>query len=202
MRRLPLYPAIFRWFVVICFATPGTLVRANTITFETAPIGGFSGPVTESGFTYSTSSGGLFVNSAGNPGHNMEGLLGAGGGVVKIVSAGNFNFDRLDFGAAELEVESQTLRVEGFLGGASVGVDQYTVASDSGYHTEAASVLAGKMISELHISLNANTAQQFTERIDNVVLTSVPEPASLALFGAGLLGLRLVVGRKRGGCQN
>jgi hypothetical protein len=54
--------------------------------------------------------------------------------------------------------------------------------------------LAGKTISELDITLNADTANSgllFSENIDNVVLTPVvaaaPEPGSLALLGAGIL---------------
>ena len=56
---------------------------ADLITFETAPSGaGFTGPVTENGFTYSTLSGGLFVNGLGNPGQDMEGNEDTGGGVL------------------------------------------------------------------------------------------------------------------------
>src|SRR5438045_306632 len=96
---------------------------ANTITFETADTGGFTGPVTENGFTYSTLSGGLLVLTNGNPGQDMAGLEFSGGGVLRIVSAsgGDFTFDGLDF-AASGSTGSQTLMVEGFLGGSSVGV--------------------------------------------------------------------------------
>ena len=73
---------------------------ASTITFETANVGLFTGPVTESGFTYSKLSGVLLVNPllVGNPGKDAEGTI-SGGGVLKIVSAagGNFNFNALDF---------------------------------------------------------------------------------------------------------
>jgi hypothetical protein len=103
---------------------------ANKITFETASLGAFTGPVTEDGFTYSKLSDGLFVNTTGNPGHDLEGLSTAGGGVLKIVSAtgDDFNFNALDFAAFNnLGTGSQTLKVEGFLGGSSVGIDQYTL---------------------------------------------------------------------------
>jgi hypothetical protein len=179
---------------------------ANVITFETASFGaGFTGPVTENGFTYSTLSGGLFVNNAGNPGHDMEGGSSAGGGVLKIVSAtgGNFNFNALDYAAfAASGTGSQTLKVQGFLGGSLVGTDQYTLASSAveNWTTEDASVLAGKTLSELDIPLNAGeTPSQFNEDIDNVVLTPVatPEPASLALLGAGVLGLGWIRRRRK-----
>jgi hypothetical protein len=181
-------------------------VLANTITFETAPSGaGFSGPVTEAGFTYSKLNGALFVNNFGNPGQDVEGqaaVVGAvGGGALKIVSAtlGDFDFNALDFAAFNiLGTGSQTLKVEGFLSGLSVGVDQYTLPNTKMFNpkygnwtTEAASILAGKSISELDITLNASAAgsgSQFLEAVDNVVLTpeqaAIPEPSGLALLAA------------------
>jgi len=160
--------------------------------------------------------GALFVNNLGNPGQDVEGasaVVGAAGGdVLKIVSAalGDFDFDGLDFAAFDLSgTGSQTLKVEGFLGGSSVGVDQYTLANTnkisnskySNWTTEVASVLAGKNISELDITLNANAANSgslFDEAVDNVVLTpeqgAIPEPSSLTLLaaaaGASLVWLR------------
>src|SRR5437667_7682537 len=121
------YTAIAATVVAGALASPAV---SNTITFETAPPLGFTGPVTENGFTYSRLSGGLFVDFAfGNPGRNMEGAgIAGGGGVLKIVSAGggNFNFAALDFAAFETSGSgSQTLMVEGFLGGSRIGGDQY-----------------------------------------------------------------------------
>jgi hypothetical protein len=139
----------------------------------------------------------------------MQGGPNAGGGALKIVSAGggNFDFAALDFAAIDFSgAGSQTLMIEGFLGGLPVGTDQYTLANTANipftnWTTEAASVLAGKTISELDIELNAgNSPTTFAESIDNVVLTPVSapvaEPASLALLAAGLPGLGLVSRRK------
>jgi hypothetical protein len=199
--------------VAITLASP---VLANTITFETAPAGaGFTGPVTEDGFTYSTLSGGLFINHFGNSGKDAEGNQSLGGGVLKIVSAtsGDFNFNGIDFAAFDLfRPGSQTLTVEGFIGASSVGVDQYTLdntsdvskGTNANWTTEAASVLAGKPISELRISLTASSAGTgftFGENVDNVVLTpelaSVPEPSSLALLAAAA-GASSLIRRRRG----
>jgi hypothetical protein len=187
---------------------------ANTITFETASLGiGITTPITENGFTYSTLSGSLFVTPFGNPGHDAEGLQSTGGGVLKIVSAtgGNFNFNALDFAAFDFSGNgSQTLRVEGFLGGSSVGVDQYTLANTKifdpkygNWTTEAASVLAGQIISELDITLNASNAAGSisNENIDNVVLTpaqvAVTEPSCLALLGAAVVSASFIRRRRR-----
>ena len=177
---------------------------ADTITFETAPFGGgFSGPVTENGYTYSTLSGGLYVNHFGNPGQDLEGAEANGGGVVKIVAAGggDFTFAGLDFAAyAGDGTGTQTLIVNGLLGGGLVATDSYTLANTSTFSpnygnwtTEFASALAGTTIDELDITLDAGeTNGSFQEAIDNVVLAAaVPEPASLALLGASLAGLSI-----------
>ena len=188
---------------------------ASTITFETAPFGaGFTGPVTENGFTYSRLSGGLFINSLGNPGQDAEGAEGVGGGVLKIVSAtgGDFNFNGLDFSAFDFSGNgSQTLTVQGFLAGSSVGLDQYTLANTnvfnpkySNWTTEVSSVLAGKSISELDITLNASVAGSgslFGENIDNVVLTpdqvAVPESSSLTILAMAVVAASFIRLRQR-----
>ena len=188
---------------------------ANKITFETAPLGAFTGPVIEDGFTYSKLSGSLLVNPllVGNPGKDVEGTI-SGGGVLRIVPAvsSNFNFNTLDFSAFDLSgTGSQTLIVEGFLGGLSVGVDQYTLLNTKVFNpkydnwtTETASVLAGKSISELDITLNANIAGSgslFSESVDNVVLTPVqavvPEPSSVTILALAIVGASFIRLRQR-----
>lgn len=101
--------------------------HATTITFEGAPVGaGFTGPITESGFVYLRSSGNLFINNDGNPGHNVEPTLAAGtGGVLEIVSAtagGQFQFASLDLAS----FGSPVVDVEGLLGGSPVATDAFT----------------------------------------------------------------------------
>jgi hypothetical protein len=188
---------------------------ANTITFETSTVGTFTGPVTENGFTYSKLSGALLVNPLlpGNPLKDAEGTI-SGGGVLKIVSAGghDFTFNALDFSAFDVSgAGSQTLKVEGFLGGSSVGLDQYTLANTKVFNpkydnwtAEAASVLAGKSISELDITLNASIAglgSLFNESVDNVVLTpevaAITEPSSLALLGVAVVAACSIRLRRR-----
>jgi len=90
-------------------------------------------------------------------------------------------------------------------------VDQYTLANTKVFNpkydnwaTEAASVLAGKSISELDITLNASVANSgslFSENIDNVVLAleaaAIPEPSSLTLLGIAVVGASFVRLRRR-----
>ncbi len=120
--------------LLVCVAAVACLLAsaslANTITFETASSGsGFTGPVTEDGFTYSTLSGGLYVNDFGNPGQDLEGTQFDGGGVVKIVAVGggDFTFDQLDYAAYDRTGSgSQTLTVNGLFNGSLAFTDTYT----------------------------------------------------------------------------
>lgn len=211
---------VFAATAVMIFLAPATPALANTITFSTAstsPIGGvFAGAVTEAGFTYSTKSGGLYANTFGNPGNDMEGEDNAGGGVLQIVSAtgGDFNFNSLDFSAYSSEPPTTpsflTLTVTGLLGGSTLGSETYTLSTTktyaptySNWTTEGANVLAGVTLSQLDISLPAGTDGScycyWNANIDNVVLTplsSVPEPGTLALLAAGLLGLGWAMRRR------
>jgi hypothetical protein len=189
----------------------GSSAKANVITFETAPPGpGFTGPVTEDGFTYKTLSGGLLVNTSGNPGQDMEGMVVGGGGVLEITRAGplaDFSLSKLDYSAFALSgVGSQTLVVTGLLGGTVVGIDTFTLANTNiglpkyaNWTTETASKLAGVKLDELTIGLNAGVLPSvFHQNVDNVVLNpvGVPEPASLAMLAAGLIGMGIARRRR------
>lgn len=175
---------------------------ANVITFETAPLGpGFSGPITEDGFTYTNAFGGLYVNAHGNPGQDLEGTIAEGGGVLAIQrqGGGTFTFDSVDYAAFDQSgTGTQDLIVGGLLEDFIV-FDEFTLSNTSvlspaygNWTTEYAGNLAGLQLDTLIIILGAGTdPDQFTSAIDNVVLTpgpDLPEPATLALMGAGLLG--------------
>jgi hypothetical protein len=197
-------PALLAAFVLALFSGAA---HADTITFDTATVGTFTGPVTENGYTYSTLAGGLFVTSSGNPGNDMEGANGTNGGILDIKSAtsANFTFAGLDFSAFGDPKGSEFLFVEGFRNGAITAFDTYLLGNSStvpfNWVTENAFNLAGVTIDELQISLGADIADTNTANIDNVVLnaavTPIPEPSSFVLVGTGVLGGVLVALRRR-----
>ena len=195
--------------------------HAAVITFDTAPLGLLTSPITEDGFTYSRFSGQFVVNDKGVSGNDMEGEKQSQGGSLQIVSAGSnpeFTFSSVDFSYFSQSGYGgptyETLVVEGYWKGLLAAWDTFnlnpTGVSDPTYEnwtTESAVMLAGVPIDSLHIVTYSyagvyGTGPILSENIDNVVLMSiatpnpVPEPGSLALFGTGLLGLGTVIRRR------
>jgi hypothetical protein len=197
MDRLKMCAAVFAG-AVLSLGLPVAGARAATITFETAPVGLFSGPtgVTESGYTYRLGGQSLDVNVHGNPGQDMEGYTG-GVGSLEIVKSGGggFTLSQFDFSTYDTLVGgTQTLSVEGFLDDSVLIItDTFTLTNADGYSnwtTELPSNLLGQNIDRLQFNLNALSPSLY-EAIDNVVLaptTNVPEPMTLSLFGADLVG--------------
>lgn len=168
---------------------------------------------TEAGFTYSPSTSdantnSLYIASNGNPGQDIEADGNVSLGILKVVSSTlGQTFTFLGIDAATFNQTAGvpgTITVTGQLSGQTVGTESYTVNAvnlpgpldPSGpyanWTTEVAAGLAGKTIDTLLVSLPANSGDQAYAAIDNLSLeTGVPEPASLALFGAGLLGLAM-----------
>ncbi len=193
-----------------------------TIGFEAPPSNFFNGTAsaTEVGFTYSPSTtdpttNSLYVAGNGNPGQDMESDGTINGGILKVVSntvGQTFSFLGTDVATFNVVAGTPgTVTVTGLLGGQTVGTDSYTVnAVDfpgpndnpsryANWTTELASGLAGKQIDTLLVNLPATSFDQAYAAIDNLQLeTGVPEPASLSLLGAGLLGLAAYRRRRAG----
>ena len=169
------------------------LGHATTITFSGAPTGGgFTGPVTEAGYTYSLYAGALFINTDGNPGNNVEPVFASGSsGTLKIVSATPgtlFDFNGIDVGSAG----AGSVTVIGYDMGTLVGTDTFAGANTGlpgTYHTYTSTNLTD--LSALYITLPAAPPASETA-IDNVVLTVpaavTPGPSTFAYLATGMAG--------------
>jgi hypothetical protein len=185
-----------------------TGAQAAIVTFEGLPFGSVASSYSEAGFTVSEDAGFLFGNTIGNPGHDLEGLIGAGGGVAKVVAADSsiFTFQGLDYAAWNGNGSgSQTLTVLGFLEGLQVGLASYGLANTPtfpypNWTTFGAGGLSGRKVDTLFIGLNAGVTNEveFLQAIDNVRLGGIPEPGVWTMMIVGLGGVGAVLRRRRG----
>lgn len=182
---------------------------ANTITFETAPLGHFTAPYIEDGFEVFPLFNSTYVATEGNPGNDLEGTMASGplpidnSVIIKRVGGGTFAFNSIDYAAYNSKNRgSQTLILSGYLNNNPLGNEAYTLDNTDVVHhplgldwtTEDAHLLAGVKLDVLRIDVNSyfNSDMQYLQAVDNVVLTptasaGVPEPATLLLLVAGMI---------------
>jgi len=179
-------------FMLVCAVIPCT-ASADTITFSTTPGGLFTGPFVEGDFSFALFSGGLFLDPAsGDPDGVMQGGIVANGGTLQIVRddvvGGLFTFDQASVHQFNFGVVPVVF--EGYLGGVLQASDSIvTVGANLVFSTSASTNLSGVAIDELRVILDASSASTSYEGTDNIVLSKLPEPSTMLLVAAGLIGL-------------
>jgi hypothetical protein len=177
---------------------------ADTLTFDSQPIGAFTGPAVEGSFAYSTLSGDLVARATPSSG-SMGSVSGTGAGTLGIVrqdlAGGRFFFDSTEV-MYYFDKNEQAV-FTGWLQGSLVATDVFVGETHLQFVSRSALNLAGKEIDELRVALDVQTRDGLIPEfiaVDNIVLRSVavvPEPSTYALMLAGLAGFGFMAQRRR-----
>ncbi len=179
----------------------GALLGSNGALFST---------YTESGFTVERIEGSICVaRYGGNPAPGLSGGVNCGQSTsstlrVTRTAGGLFRFMSTDLSTANGPTLYESPATSSYtFAGYLATIASYSVSSNfslaGGTVANFASPAPATDIDELRISLNTGGSDTRTYDIDNIALstsTVVPEPSTIVLMGAGLMGL-LAVARRR-----
>jgi hypothetical protein len=178
--------------VALVLLAPFASAATITFTGPSAILSAGDAFTVENGFAYGATTDVLFRD--GGSGNPAPGIIGNPSAdfthILTIIRDGGnplFNFDSLN--VYQKDLGATQIVVTGKLSNAVVATDTFTTSSTNFSYTSANALnLAGQTIDRLDIDLRGfvDTLSRF-EGVDNVVVTPVPEPASLALLVIGSL---------------
>jgi PEP-CTERM motif len=185
--------------VLMCSAS---LTRADTLTFSTLEQAGSSlvhiaDPYFESGYRiqdggelyYAQQSNVLYAGSAGLHERISGGLL-----TLTRVDGGTFRLTSIDLSVLHPQGTSPAVVFVGTLVGGGTVTQTFTPTL-FGFHTFSFSSAFTNLLS---VSWHQGSDELNAHQFDNIVVSSaVPEPASVAVFGTGLVGLVAKLRRRR-----
>lgn len=176
--------------------------NAQTITFGALPGNNgdaFTGPYSEAGYDVTLLSGAICVaKSFGNPVPDLFGGPICSNTTPATLSVKKSGGGLFRFIGADLATQNGTANYT--FAGYVAAISQYSsggvLPSTAAFATYAGSA-PGTSIDELRIALSLNDGSSYN--VDNIQLasTTVPEPASFVLVGAGLAGVALLRRKRR-----
>ena len=178
-------------FAIVNLVLIAATTNADVIDFDDLPTGTINGTFQEDGFSLEFVD--MFISDNGNPGNELERIVGTDG-LVTITSVdlgSDFQFISIDI-ENEGNVGIPEVTITGFNDGQVIGVDVFDVVEIKQYFTFQADNLFGLSVDEIQIAADRVGQRNTLASIDNITLQpqTIPEPAcTLCVL---LLGIPLV----------
>ena len=185
---------------VLLFLFSTNSARADTLTFSTLEQAGTSlvhiaDPYFESGYKiqnggelyYAQQGNAQYAGSAGLHERISNGLI-----TLSRADGNSFTLSSIDLSTLHPQGVSPAVVFVGTLAGGGTVTQTFTPTS-FGFHTF---VLSSSFTNLLSVSWHQGTDDFNAHQFDNIVVSSVPEPATMLLFGSGLMGIAAKLRRR------